>query len=323
MTVEPVNLSMGHIKGALKKFRASQPFNYIASSAFRFVATAADIQPEFIIKHLPKVGLVKSRLPNGRILRFWSRGDDFVSNQVYWRDWSGYEPEASTLFFRLAERATVIFDIGAHIGFYALLAGHANPAARVYAFEPLPDTYARLQRNIRVNRLANVHCVNSAVGEVVGAVEFYRPKSGLPCSAGMSFEFYRPWAADVISTPVSAITADCFAKQNGIDRVDLVKIDTESTEPQVLRGMAEVMERDHPTILCEVLKGCGSEQPLEEILAPLGYKFYLLTSKGPVPSRHITGDPVWLNYLFTTLDTGDVSQLCERRSGAAPGKDQK
>src|SRR4030095_14992033 len=163
---------MGLIKTALKRFRASQPFNYIASSTIRFVLNAADVKSEFIIKHLPRVGVVKSRLPNGRILRLWSRGDDWVSNQVYWRGWSGYGPEAADLFFRLAQRANVTFDIGAHVGFYALLAGHANPAGTVYAFEPLPSTFARLEGNIRLNKLHSVYCVNSAVGEVGGMVEF-------------------------------------------------------------------------------------------------------------------------------------------------------
>ena len=94
-----------------------------------------------------------------------------------------------------------------------------------------------------------------------------------------------------------------------IDRIDLIKIDTESTEAQVLRGMAETIRRDHPTILCEVLPGCGSERPLEEVLASSGYRFYLLTSKGPIPREHIEGDRVWPNHLFTTLDSEDVARL--------------
>src|SRR5439155_16823310 len=147
------------------------------------------------------------------------------------------------------------------------------------------------------------------VGEVGGTVEFFRPSTEIPCSAGMSFEFYRPWADDMLSTAVSATTADTFVRQHGIDRIDLIKIDTESTEAQVLRGMAETIRRDHPTILCEVLPGCGSERPLEEVLASSGYRFYLLTSKGPIPREHIEGNRVWPNHLFTTLDSEDVARL--------------
>jgi hypothetical protein len=61
---------------------------------------------EVAIKHLPRTGPVRSRLPNGEVLRLWSRGDDWISNQVFWRGWSGYEPETTPLFFELAVTPT-------------------------------------------------------------------------------------------------------------------------------------------------------------------------------------------------------------------------
>jgi FkbM family methyltransferase len=300
---------MGHIKVALKKFRASQPFNYIASSTVRFVTTAADVRSEFAIKHLPRVGLVKSKLPNNRTLRLWSRGDDWVANQVYWRGWNGYEPEASEVFFHLAKRSRVTFDVGAHVGFYALLAGHANLSGQVYAFEPLPATFARLRRNIELNELTNVKAFQLAVGDVDGTVEFYKPDEGIPCSAGMSSDFYKPWADYFTSLPVESVTVDAFVRKNHLPCIDLIKIDTETTEPQVLRGMIETIKRDHPIILCEVLQGCGSESLLEEILNQFGYRFYLLTSDGPVLQHHIEGHPRWMNYLFTAFDLKQETQL--------------
>ena len=300
---------MSNVKTALKALRMSQPFNYLASSSVRLIAAAVGVQPEFAIKHLPKTGLVKTRLPNGHPLKLWGRGDDWVSNQIYWRGWDGYEPEASQLFFRLARQANITFDIGAHVGFYALLAAHANPVGNVYAFEPLSATFNRLQRNVELNRLTNVQCINSAVGEVDAAAEFYRPKTEIPCSGGLSFDCYQPWASEYYGISVKVMTGDRFVQEQGLDRIDLVKIDTETTEPQVLRGMVETLKRDRPVIFCEVLEGFGSEQQLEEILAPIGYHYYLLTADGPVHREQIQGDPVWLNYLFTPLDPKEVVQL--------------
>jgi hypothetical protein len=43
--------------------------------------------PEFFIKHLHRIDLVEAKLPNGRILKLKSKGDDWVSNQVFWRGW--------------------------------------------------------------------------------------------------------------------------------------------------------------------------------------------------------------------------------------------
>ena len=105
--------------------------NWAATTATRWALAATGARSEFVVKHLHKVGTVRARLPNGRALRLWSRGDDWVSNQVYWRGWDGYEPETVPLFWRLAERSAVTLDVGAYVGYFALLAGHANPSGRV------------------------------------------------------------------------------------------------------------------------------------------------------------------------------------------------
>ena len=145
-----------YTKRALKRLRVSQPFNYLATSAVHWLLASTGLQSELIIKRLRRVGMVRRRLPNGRTLRLWSRADDWVSNQIYWRGWSGYEPETVPLFFRLATHARVTLDVGAYVGFYTLLAAHANPTGQVYAFEPLLSVYERLQWNVMLNGLTNV-----------------------------------------------------------------------------------------------------------------------------------------------------------------------
>jgi hypothetical protein len=96
------------------------------------------------------------RLPEARQARLWSRGDDWVSNQVFLRGWNGYEPEVTPPFWRLAERCRATLDVGAHLGFYTILAAVANPSSKVFALELLPVAYDRLSRNVRINRLDNV-----------------------------------------------------------------------------------------------------------------------------------------------------------------------
>lgn len=64
----------------------------------------------------------------------------------------------SPLWFRLASRAAVVFDIGAQVGFYTLLAAHANPRGRIFSFEPHPTGYERLVRHVALNRAENVRC---------------------------------------------------------------------------------------------------------------------------------------------------------------------
>jgi FkbM family methyltransferase len=281
----------------LKGLRASQPFNSVATSSVRIVLSCLGVRSEFIIKHLHRFGSVRSTLPNGRILQLWSKGDDWVSNQVFWRSWRGYEPETIPLFYQCATRARVTLDVGAYVGFYSLLAAHANPAGKVFAFEPLPSIHERLQQNVARNGLMNVECLETAVGERDGTADFFHMDLTLPTSSSMSEEFMRT-ASGVRRSAIPVITLDRFIRERNLTGVDLVKIDTESTEPQVLRGMLETLRRDRPTLFCEVLKGRGSERALEEVLAPLGYRYYLLTPEGPMPQERIEGHPTWLNYLF-------------------------
>lgn len=88
---------------------------------------------------------------------------------MFWLGWQVYEPETAPIFFQLASRARVTLDVGAYVGFYSLLAAHANPAGRVLAFEPLPANLQRLRDNVARNRLANVECIGAAVSDSEGA----------------------------------------------------------------------------------------------------------------------------------------------------------
>ncbi|MEP7272579.1 MAG: FkbM family methyltransferase [Acidobacteriota bacterium] len=294
------------MKEALKRLRSSQPFNYLATTSVRAVLSATGLQSEQVIKHLHRVGTVETRLPNGRTLRLWSRADDWVSNQVFWRGWKGYEPETVPLFFRLASEAKVILDVGAYVGFFTLLAALASPDGRVFAFEPLRAIHKRLDRNVQLNGLNNVTLIQAAVGGEDGSAEFFHVDVGLPTSSSLSYQFMQD-ADHLTSSKVPVLTLDSFVSRHGLAKVDLLKIDTESTELEVLRGGRAMLGRDRPTIFCEVLEESGCQTALEELLAPLGYAFYLLTPQGAERRERIEGHPVWFNYLFTTDEADSLT----------------
>jgi hypothetical protein len=104
---------------------------------------------------------------------------------------------------------------------------------------------------------------------------------------------------------------DTFLASRNVEVVDLVKIDTETTEPDVLAGMGDLLSSQRPDIFCEVLPDADGDA-LAAILRPLGYRFFHLTGQGPELRECPTGDPVWLNYLFTARET-----TCDRE-GRAP-----
>jgi FkbM family methyltransferase len=291
-----------HTKTIVKAVRRSRPLNYLATSSVRSLMRLSGRESDFVVRHLPRSGTVDVALPDGRRAKFWSQGDDYIANRLFWRGWQAHEPEATALWYSLASEASVTLDIGAHIGFHSVFAGLANPEGVVYALEPLPRVFDRLRRNLTINDLLDrVRPLRVAAGREAGTSDlWYVGGATVPSSSSLSRSFMAPLGGNV-AIPVEVIAVDALVEQERIGRVDLVKIDTEATETDVLAGMATVLERDRPAILCEVLPA-GDAEALMELLEPLGYSFALLTDRGPVARRRIVPDNRWTNYLFTTRD---------------------
>lgn len=297
------------LKNSIKKLRSSQPFNRLATGGAKALFPQP---PEFLVKHLHRIDLVESKLPNGKILKLNSKGDDWVSNQVFWRGWQGYETETVPLFYKLAEKSVVTLDVGAYVGFFTLLAAHANPQARVFAFEPMPAIYQRLAQHIELNNLQNVTTTFGAVGSEEGEAEFFHVEGfDLPTSSSLSFEFVKN-TEHITSTKVKVFQLDKFAQENDIEKIDLMKVDTETTEPDVLIGAKNLLTKHQPDIFCEVLAGRAEGGKLKEILAPFGYKFYLLTPEGAIVREEIEGHPEFLNYLFTQKTAAELAEFTQK-----------
>lgn len=227
-----------------------------------------------------------------------SRGDDGVASTIYWHGWAGYEPETATPFLKLATSARVTLDIGAHVGYFTLLAAQANPAGRIYAFEPLPRVFERLTANVRLNGINNVTCEPMAMGNEKGHAEFFHVKNRIPSSSSLSQRFMTSIVPSdqLTSSPVEVTQIDDFVDANGLV-VDLIKLDTETTEDSVLQGAVRTLSRDHPLIVCEVLEQAIGRE-IERILRPLGYEWFRLTPDGEIWCEHLTPDKHWRNFLF-------------------------
>jgi len=293
------------IKSKLKLMRASQPFNSLATSTLRGLFAAVGQQPEFLIKHLPRTGITSVQLPNARVLKLEAASEDWIPTQLFWRGWTGYEPEVTSLFFRRAESARTVLDVGAHAGFYSLLASLANPNADVFAFEPLTRVFERLERNVQLNGLSKVQCFRVAAGANEGVQKFYFPDQEQPIASSLRSDMLlATFPTNAIQhVPVSVVTLDQFVAKHQIEHVDLIKLDTERTEHDVLRGARQLIERDRPAIICEVWPDAGNQLELESILRPLGYRFFHLLPEGPSERHRIEGDERSLNYMFTPADS--------------------
>jgi len=304
------------IRAILNAFRYSQPFNRVATTSARALAQATGFGAEVLARHLHRVGEVRCTLPNGRCLRVSGHADDWVSNRLFWFGFEGYESETTALFFRAAVEARTVLDVGAYVGYFSLLAGHANPRARVLAFEPFPPSYARLRSNVAFNGLSTIEAFNLAVGAAPGRADLFVPVDqslGLPCSISLSQDFMSQSGVPLDRVSVEVVALDTFLEARDARDVDLVKIDTEGTEQDVLRGLSRTVARDRPAVFLEVLPSTATA-PLESFAREAAYEAYHLTPKGPIRRERIEGHREWLNYL---LLPASPSRFHERLLSAA------
>jgi len=191
-----------------------------------------------------------------------------------------YEHDTVQIFQKLVKPGMTVVDVGAHVGFYALLAARlVGTNGCVYAFEPNPEVYNILVRNIQINGYREiVRAVPKGVSNKKRTVSLYVPreKSG-------EASFYSGESADNTCIKVETLTLDEFFAGKGWPKIDLVKIDVEGAEVEVLEGMRELARRSKDLKLIvefnpeNQIRACGSHTKLFETLVALGFKrFYAI-----------------------------------------------
>jgi FkbM family methyltransferase len=130
-----------------------------------------------------------------------------------------------------------VIDVGANVGLFAVQ--QARRGARVFAFEPNPDCYRRLSKTIAVNDLGGaVRAFNVAVGAEpsLGAL---RVSGNFTVTGSISPANDQSGAHH---KPVTIVSLDDTIPSLDLERIDLLKIDTEGAEVQVLRGAEQTLQ---------------------------------------------------------------------------------
>jgi FkbM family methyltransferase len=180
---------------------------------------------------------------------------------------------------KLIRLGDVAFDIGANIGAHTLgLAQGVGPTGRVFAFEPADFAFAKLKRNLALNPEL---LVRTDARQVMLAAE-----PNVQCEA----EIYASWPLKthasvhpkhrgrlVSSTHASVDSLDNFMEREGIERVNLIKIDVDGFEYPVLKGGLKTLAKFRPTLVMEMSPYVHAEhnqsfRDLVSLLRDCGYR---------------------------------------------------
>jgi FkbM family methyltransferase len=188
---------------------------------------------------------VKVRLPFGG---WWMAENDFCSRSILRENFENAEWRFVERF--LAPGMTVL-DIGAHHGFYSLLASmKVGSSGRVVAFEPSPREREKLLRNLSLNGCSNVQVEDCALADAAGQQELILVDSS---NSGCN-SLRQPNVADSTSlVAVRVATLDGYLAQHPLPPLDFIKLDAEGAELAILQGARTMLEsRPRPLIQCEL-----------------------------------------------------------------------
>jgi FkbM family methyltransferase len=165
--------------------------------------------------------------------RLWITGS---SNHGCWL--GNYEYEERILLEKTVGRGGVVFDIGAHVGFYTLLASVlVGPEGKVFSFEPVPRNLFFLHEHLRINNISNVKVIRKAVSNSCGIAYF-----------GTNASSYTWHFQEDGNLQVETISLDELIAKQFIPIPDFIKIDVEGAEFLVLSGARKLLEANKITI---------------------------------------------------------------------------
>jgi FkbM family methyltransferase len=172
----------------------------------------------------------------------------------------------------------VFYDVGANLGFFALLgAVFVDPAAGgwAYAFEPAPDNATAIRDNAALNGLENVTVIERAVSSETGTAQL-QIVDDQSWSKLMDYGEH-PHTERVVDVPTVAL--DDLVDSGEIRPPTAVKIDVEGAEIAVLQGMRRTIAEHRPAIICELH---DTHDAFVQTAAELGYRVANLEGPEPV-----------------------------------------
>lgn len=222
---------------------------------------------------------------------------------LVWR-YKCYELSTSRFISKYLAHGGVFLDIGAHFGYFTILSSRiVGRGGKVVSIEAMPSTYRALMGNIVLNGLENVVALNCAAADetkIYNFTDFGVVDSSLNTMFNPRGKVYhdRSKAKDV---EVHGRRVDDVLSELGVNSVDMIKIDTESSEHIVLSGLTETIRNNTPIVLVELGGGDETEYKrvcnIVSIMQGFGYNLYNYKN-GSVEKMVVAAGLPYMNGVF-------------------------
>lgn len=161
--------------------------------------------------------------------------DDKIQEMIYF---GTYERQELKFLRSYIQRGWVCLDVGANIGFYTLnLSKLVGETGKVYAIEPSPGNFNKLEENISINNLSNCVTSNIALSSTIGDCIF-----SVSPSQNSGWGRLGKWQSAQSEVLVNVSTLDQFVQDKSISKIDFLKIDIEGHELEFLKGAKHSLE---------------------------------------------------------------------------------
>ncbi len=228
--------------------------------------------------------------------------------------WAKHEPETPYLA-DLLSGSPLCLHVGASDGRHSYVMTQVAPSAQIHAFEPSAFTFEVLKLCLSWHGIARqVRPIHAAVSDAPGEMLLVTPKktSG---RMGRAYAFLadaapegkvRPDLEDtgVEVQPTPVVTLDDYCREQGISRVDFIRMDIEGAEQKALKGAEGILDRDKPHVLIEIHPAMlaarfgGSAEAVVDIFRSRGYRMFALNGDRLEERTTVLSGADWKDYFF-------------------------
>ncbi|KAB8228165.1 S-adenosyl-L-methionine-dependent methyltransferase [Aspergillus alliaceus] len=192
--------------------------------------------------------------------------------------------------------APFIVDAGANIGLFSLYMKEKHPLARILAFEPAPESFETLKKNLALHNVSDVVAYPYALGTQACTAAFtYFPN--VPGNSTLNMEekrhqiqLFQENCSDILSddvfegaaeitVPVNRLSYFLNRDHSDVAAIDLLKIDVEGTELEVLGGLDDADWKKVRNIVMEVSDLEGSLEAARQLLESKGFTVTYVASR--------------------------------------------